>query len=142
MTSYPVAGCEVRLLQRVRVAVVDRPAGVAGLAHPQLLVHARVLHQRVAGVPPAFVQGDHRARAFLSPPGQRANPARPQNGAGPLPPRAVQFSVASFPSDATCLSSGAARSQAFRLSQVGFEMFERLVYRDLHRPDIVGGVGK
>ena len=28
------------------------------------------------------------------------------------------------------------------LSQVGLEMFERLVYRDLHRPDIVGGVGK
>ena len=28
------------------------------------------------------------------------------------------------------------------LSQVGLEMFKRLVYRDLQRPDIVGGVGK
>jgi hypothetical protein len=48
------------VLQRVRVAVVDRPVGVADLAHPRLLVHARVLHQRVAGMPPSLVQGDHR----------------------------------------------------------------------------------
>jgi hypothetical protein len=50
----------VGLLQRVRVAVVDRPVRVADLAHPQLLVHARVPHERVAGVPPALVQGDYR----------------------------------------------------------------------------------
>ena len=130
MTSYPVAGCEVRLLQRVRAAVVDRPAGVADLAHPQLLVHARVLHQQVAGVPPALVQGDHR-HARLG--GQLLEPLG----------HVVRVpGLASFPGDATCLSSGDARPQAFRLSQVGLEMFECLVYRDLHRPDIVGGVGK
>lgn len=49
---------EVGLLQRVGVAVVDRPAGVAHLMHAQFLVHARVLHQRVAGVLAALVQGD------------------------------------------------------------------------------------
>ena len=54
----------------------------------------------------------------------------------------AQFSVASFRGDVIFLSSGNARSQAFRLSHVGLEMFERLVYRDLHRPDIVGGIGK
>ena len=31
---------------------------------------------------------------------------------------------------------------AHSLNQVGLEMLERLVYRDLHRLDIVGGVGK
>lgn len=38
--------------------------------------------------------------------------------------------------------SGDAWSRAFRLSQVGLEMFERLIQRDFHGPDIVGGVGK
>jgi len=58
----------VRLLQGMRVAVVDRLVGVTNLAHPQFLVHARVLHERVAGVPAALVQRDHRdARAAREP---------------------------------------------------------------------------
>jgi hypothetical protein len=48
----------VRLLERVRVAIVDRLARVADLAHPQLLVDARVLHEGVAGVSSALVEGD------------------------------------------------------------------------------------
>jgi len=52
----------------MRVAVVDRPVGVTDLAHPQFLVHARVLHERVAGVPAALVQRDYRdARAGREP---------------------------------------------------------------------------
>jgi hypothetical protein len=39
-----LGGSQVGLLQRVRVAVVDRLSGVTDLAHSQLLVHARVLH--------------------------------------------------------------------------------------------------
>jgi hypothetical protein len=49
-----LGGGQVRLDQDVGVPVVDVLAGVADLAHADLLVHPGVAHQRVASVPSAL----------------------------------------------------------------------------------------
>jgi hypothetical protein len=48
----------------VVVPLADLGAGVADLAHHDVLAHFGVVHQRVAGVPAALVQLDHRTPAW------------------------------------------------------------------------------
>jgi hypothetical protein len=54
-----LGGSEARPFEDVRVPVVDRAVGVADLAHPNLLVHPGVPHQRVA------IHGQDGARQLL-----------------------------------------------------------------------------